>query len=92
MENIDIQNSIKEMREFLEKFVLFHLGRDANLDIKALLPEEKLECSISHIRIEDIHFELESDQITSLAQDIPAFEDFLLELLTRNRKGLEIND
>jgi len=91
MENIDLQKSINDMSGFLEKFVLFHLGRDANVDIK-VLPEEKLECSISHIRIEDIHFELDPGQINSLAQDIPAFEDFLLELLTRNRKGLSIDD
>ncbi|MFH1965221.1 MAG: hypothetical protein ABIJ42_06720 [Acidobacteriota bacterium] len=81
----------KDINEFLEKFILFHLGRDAEIEINAS-PDGSVSCSLIHSRIQEISFEMKPAQVKRFSEDIPAFEDYLLELLTRNRRGGEIDD
>lgn len=96
MENIRMESVItgekgSGIREFLERFIFFHLGRDAEVDIR-VSPKGVLKCSIQHSRIQQISFELNPVQFELFAEDLPAFEDFLLEILTRNRRGLSSED
>jgi len=91
MASEEIGNRIEGMRVFLDKFILFHLGRDARVQLNPA-PGEKVICSISHIRIEDIRFELDSAELSRFEKDIPAFEDYLLDFLTKHRRGLAIDD
>lgn len=79
------------MREFLEKFIFFHLGRDAEVDIR-VSPEGALKCSIIHSRVHPVSFELNPALAEEFVTDLPAFEDYLLEILTRNRRGGGIGD
>lgn len=76
----------KDIREFLEKFILFHLGRDAEVKVNAS-PDGSVSCSLIHSRIQEIYFEMDPAKVKRFSGDIPAFEDYLLELLTRNRRG-----
>ncbi len=89
--NSELPKDIEEMCGFLEKFIFFHLGRDAIVEVISP-PGENLVCSISHIRIKDIQFELDYELKEKFEQDISAFEDYLLEILTGNRRGLSIDD
>jgi hypothetical protein len=90
MESISADIEGMGMRGFLDRFILFHLGRDAEVDVKTL-PDGSMICSLGHSRVQDISFELDPSQVQQFSQDVPAFEDFLLDLLTRNRKGLSID-
>ena len=80
------QSKGKALPEFLERFILFHLGRDAEVNVETS-PDGPLKCSLVHPRIEDVNFEMNPEQVKRFSGDIPAFEDFLLELLTLNRRG-----
>jgi hypothetical protein len=77
-----------QMFEFLDRFILFHLGRDAQLR-KEVSPSGRISCFLSHPRIRAIRFELDPEVAERFSEDIPAFEDYLLDQLTRNRSGLE---
>ena len=90
MESISADIKGTGMRGFLDRFILFHLGRDAEVDVKTS-PDGSMICSLGHSRIQEINFVLDPSQVKQFSQDLPAFEDFLLDLLTRNRKGLEID-
>ena len=90
MESISADIEGTGMRGFLDRFILFHLGRDAEVDVKTS-PDGSMICSFAHSRIQDINFVLDPSQVKQFSQDLSAFEDFLLDLLTRNRKGLEID-
>ncbi len=82
--NVDLQG-------FLEKFIFFHLGRDSEVDISTS-SAGSVSCSIRHSRIEVMNFVLNPEQVRGFSEDLSAFEDFLLELLTRNRRGCRIGD
>jgi hypothetical protein len=79
------------IREFLERFIFFHLGKDADVDIR-VSPKGVLKCSILHSRIAQISFELNHAQFELFSEDLAGFEDYLLELLTKNRRGLSKDD
>lgn len=88
MNNVSTNSKGKDIREFLEKFILFHLGRDSEVKIKAS-PDGSVSCSLIHSRIQEISFEMKPAQVKRFSEDLSAFEDYLLELLTLNRRGLE---
>ena len=69
----------------LKLFVFFHLGSDAEISVNP--DPHTLEVSIEHPRVERFHFELSSRELETMAQDPEAFEDYLLELLVRYRRG-----
>lgn len=81
----------RDMLQFLDKFVLFHLGRDAGVKTE-ILGDGAMTCHLSHSRIRDIHFKLDPAQVRVFCEEIPAFEDYLLLLLTQNRRGGESDD
>ena len=91
MPNISTDKTKMDLQGFLEKFIFFHLGRDAEVDISTS-SEGFVSCSIQHSRIEVMNFVLNPEQVNKFAEDLSAFEDFLLELLTRNRRGSGIGD
>lgn len=91
MVNISTDTEGMKLRDFLEKFIFFHLGRDAEVDL-LISPGGLVSCSIRHSRIKVISFELDANQTKVFSEDLPAFEDYLLELLTLNRRGGGILD
>jgi len=86
-DNITGGENMEEMRRFMEKFILFHLGRDAGVRVETG-PSGNWSFHISHPRIWDIRFELGQECIERYSRDLPAFEELLLEKLTACRKGL----
>ena len=91
MADITADKKKMDLQGFLEKFIFFHLGRDAEVDISRS-SEQSVSCSIQHSRIEPMSIVLDPEQVQQFSEDLPAFEDFLLELLTRNRRGNGIGD
>ncbi|UCF35855.1 MAG: hypothetical protein JSU96_13595 [Acidobacteriota bacterium] len=74
---------VERVRGDLEPFVFFHLGADARLDVN--WSEEQVAVEIEHSRIRPIQFRLTSAQIEAFGGDFEAFEQFMLEQLTRHR-------
>jgi len=81
----------EKLKIFFDNFVLFHLGTDADAVFSPEM-DGALTCSMSHARISDIQFHLTPEEAARYALDIPAFEEYLLDLLTTHRRGLVFCD
>lgn len=71
-------------RERLSAFVFFHLGSDALVELEAV--PGGLKVRLQHHRVEPFSFQLEAGQVERFTADAEAFEDFMLDLLTRYRR------
>jgi hypothetical protein len=70
-------------RRYLEAFVFFHLGADAELSWSR--DESGIEVGIEHSRIRPTRFRLSPDQLREMVDDSRK-EEFLLDVLTQARK------
>jgi hypothetical protein len=74
-----------EVKKRLELFLFFHLGSDAEVAVRE--QTEGLTVAISHRRVRPFVFSLSCDQLRHFSSDQAAFEDFMLDWLTRYRRS-----
>ncbi len=84
-------DSFADLKRFFNNFVLFHLGTDADVTFSRKT-DGSLLCSIQHPRVSGIRFQLSPDDTERFALDIPSFEEYLLSLLTKHRRGAANED
>ena len=73
------------LEQELASFVFFHLGSDADVEVRNL--DSGLSFSFSHQRIESFVFELSLEEIHSVLENPEKLETFLLNQLTRHRRS-----
>jgi hypothetical protein len=71
--------------DHLQAFVLFHLGSDAVVRVET--SDEGLDVFLEHNRIRPVRFSVNRGQLKEMQQDPLRLEDFLLDLLTANRRS-----
>lgn len=90
MKEITGTDAVSDLKQFLDNFVLFHLGTDAEVSF-IREGDGSLHCSIRHARVRDIQFHISPGETERYSRDIPGFEEFLLDLLTTHRRGQAID-
>lgn len=75
---------VARFRERLDFFVFFHLGADARVEVRP--SGERLHVRIAHQRVHPFQLDLKWDLVGEFAESAEAFEDYMLDLLTRHRR------
>ncbi len=71
--------------DHLQAFVFFHLGSDAVVRVET--SDEGLDVFLEHNRIRPLRFSVNRVQLEEMQQNPLRLEDFLLDLLTANRRS-----
>ena len=79
------QRFIEQFRERLGLFCFFHLGSDAEINVRE--DTEGLKVTISHKRVTPFEFIVPWAQVQSIAGDSDRFEALMLGHLTRYRRS-----
>ena len=69
----------------LKLLVFFHLGADAIFT--CVLKSNGLVASLSHSRIEPFQFEIPSEKLSQMADNLEKVEELFLDLLVKHRRG-----
>jgi hypothetical protein len=78
-------DAIETLEQELDAFVFFHLGSDAEIEIRQT--RSGLSFSFRHQRINPFNFELSNHKIHSLIRNPEYLESLLLDQLNRNRRS-----
>lgn len=77
---------VSQFKAYLDRFVFFHLGSDADVRFESV--DQEISVRISHPRISEIAFRLSLAETRRLTNGVDILEDYLLDLLTRHRCAL----